>query len=207
MDEVFGLDNFINEIVWCYKTFGVGDRTFAKKHDTILLYAKNANKYTFNMLKEKSYNRGFKKYGFKGGKYEVKEYEDEKGWYTIVNMKDWWIDVSGIFKDSPEKTNYPTQKPEALIERMIMASSNEGDVVADFFMGSGTTQAVAQKLGRKWIGYDINIGALQTATKRLNQIIADQRKRNKGLQRFSRFQDTQCERLRCLQNEIEAKKS
>ncbi len=209
MDEVFGLDNFMNEIVWCYKTFGVGDRTFAKKHDTILLYAKNANKYTFNMLKEKSYNRGFKKYGFKGGKYEVKEYEDEKGWYTIVNMKDWWIDVSGIFKDSPEKTNYPTQKPEALIERMIMASSNEGDIVADFFVGSGTTPAVAQKLGRKWLACDINLGAIQTTAKRLNQIIQDQKKGQpkllkdfKGLPSFKIYNVNDYD---VFKNELEAK--
>src|SRR5207248_8828074 len=79
-----------------------------------------------------------------------------------------------VNKAAHERSDYPTQKPEALLERIIKASSKEGDIVLDCFCGSGTTLAVAQKLGRKWIGCDINIGAIQTTTKRLAQIIEDQ---------------------------------
>jgi site-specific DNA-methyltransferase (adenine-specific)/adenine-specific DNA-methyltransferase len=100
-------------------------------------------------------------------------YEDDKGSYTIVNVKDWWDDIGMLATSSHERANYPTQKPEALLERIIIASSNPGDLVADFFMGSGTTQAVAMKLGRRFIGADINLGAIQTTTKRLLNISKD----------------------------------
>lgn len=170
MDEVFGKDSFLNEIVWGYKTFGVGKSNFARKHDNILFYTKKLNQYTFNLPKEKSYNRGFKKYGFKAGKYPVLEYQDEVGWYTLVNMKDWWTDINPIFKDSYDKVNYPTQKPEALIERIINASTNENDIILDCFAGSGTTGAVAEKLGRQWIMCDFGKHSIYTMQKRILNI-------------------------------------
>jgi len=181
LDEMFGETNFINEIVWCYKTFGASGSTFAKKHDTILFYSKSNSNYIFNIQKEKSYNRGFKKYGFVGGKYPVKEYQDEVGWYTLVNMKDWWIDINPIFKDSPEKTNYPTQKPEALLERIIKASSNEGDIIIDVFAGSGTTLAVAEKMKRRWIGIDCGKLAIYTMQKRMLNLLEEIGNRGKLL--------------------------
>ena len=91
-------------------------------------------------------------------------------WLDINNgapLSDWWVDISALKNGFAESTAYPTQKPEALLERIINASSNPGDIVFDCFMGSGTTQAVAMKLGRKFIGADINLGAIQTTTKRL----------------------------------------
>ena len=103
------------------------------------------------MLKEKSYNRGFKPYRFQG----VEEFEDEKGWYTMVNMKDLWnIDMVG--RTSAERTGYATQKPEKLLARIVEACSDPGDLCADFFAGSGSFGAVCQRLGRRWILCDEN---------------------------------------------------
>ena len=90
MDEIFGEDNFVNEIIWHYKSGGSGKRHFSRKHDTILVYSKT-KKYYFLPDKEKSYNRGFKPYRFKG----VKEYKDDMGWYTMVTMKDVWNVAGG----------------------------------------------------------------------------------------------------------------
>ena len=145
LDEIFGYDNFINEVAWTYKSGGASKRSFARKHDTLLFYAKT-NKYKFHPLKEKSYNRDFKPYRFK----DVEEFEDELGWYTMVNMKDVWsIDMVG--RTSHERTGYATQKPEKLLERIVEACSDEGDLCADFFSGSGTLGAVCERMNRRWI--------------------------------------------------------
>lgn len=145
MDEIFGRDNFINEIIWNYKSGGTGKKNFSRKHDTLLLYSRT-RRYKFHMLKEKSYNRGFKPYRFQG----VEEFEDETGWYTMVNMKDvWTIDMVG--RTSAERTGYATQKPEKLLERIVEACSDPGDLCADFFAGSGSFGAVCQRLGRRWM--------------------------------------------------------
>lgn len=175
MDEVFGEDNFINEIIWHYYSGGAGDRGYAKKHDTLLFYAKTSKHY-FEPQKEKKYVEG-KKEGKEELKSAIREwFKDEKGVYTFVKKRDvWYIPI--INPLAGEREDYPTQKPEALLEEIIKSSSKKGDVVADFFVGGGTTPAVAQKLGRKWIACDINLGAIQTTAKRLNKIIKEQRKR------------------------------
>ena len=148
MDEIFGEQNFVNEIIWTYKSGGSTKRRFSRKHDNILVYSKTS-KYMFHALKEKSYNRGFKPYHFKG----VQEYRDEVGWYTMVNMKDVWnIDMVG--RTSAERTGYATQKPEALLERIIDCCTNENDICADFFCGSGTLPAVAVRKGRRFVACD-----------------------------------------------------
>jgi len=145
LDQVFGENNFVNEVVWTYKSGGANKRSFAKKHDTLLFYSKTG-KYKFTPQPEKSYNRGLKPYRFKG----VEEFQDEVGWYTIVNMKDVWsIDMVG--RTSSERTGYATQKPEKLLERIINACTDEGDICADFFSGSGTLGAVCGRMGRHWI--------------------------------------------------------
>ncbi len=164
-EDLFGYGNFQNEIAWCYRSGGANPKKrFSRKHDIILLYSKTAD-YTFNGLREKSYNRGLKPYRFKG----VTEFEDEAGWYTEVGMKDYW-EINMVGRTSRERLDYPTQKPEALLERIISASSNEGDIVLDAFCGSGTTLAVAQKLKREWIGIDISPAACKLATRRLHQL-------------------------------------
>lgn len=162
MDEIFGEKNFVNEIIWHYKSGGTGKRNFSRKHDTLLFYGKS-KKYYFHPLQEKSYNRGFKPYHFKG----VQEFEDELGWYTMVNMKDVWrIDMVG--RTSSERTGYATQKPEQLLSRIIESCSRKGDLCADFFSGSGTLAASAEKLGRRWIACDIGGIATAGCLKRLS---------------------------------------
>jgi DNA modification methylase len=165
LDEIFQKNNFINEIVWHYSSGGVSKRWFAKKHDLIFFYSKT-NKYDFNVIREKSYNRDFKPYRFSG----VEEFQDELGlWYTFRNMVDVW-DVNMVGRTSSERMNYPTQKPEALLYRIIKASSNPGDLVMDVFAGSGTTAAVAEKLGRRWIMCDFGKHAIYTMQKRMLEI-------------------------------------
>lgn len=180
MDEIFGEGNFLNEIIWGYRTGGISKGFYARKHDDLLFYAKNIEKVLFNTQFYKSYQ--LKRYNFKG--VEDLWDEEKKQWYHSSVCRDIWDDIYPIGTENAERVDYPTQKPEALIERIIKASSNSGSVIMDCFCGSGTTLAVAQKLGRKWIGCDINLGAIQTTTKRLNQIveeqIKDEQKSNKG---------------------------
>lgn len=161
MDYIFGEDRFINEIIWSYKSGGVTNRYYSRKHDTILMYSKTEN-YIFNSQKEKSYNRGFKPYRFKG----VKEYEDEIGWHTLVNLKDVW-NINIVGRSSDERVGYGTQKPEELLERIISTSSNKDSIVADFFAGSGTTGIVAEKLGRRFIMGDKGEVSSLTIMKRI----------------------------------------
>ena len=155
--------DFQNEIDWCYKSGGASKRHYSRKHDVLFFYTKS-DKYTFNYQTEKSYNRGLKPYRFKG----VEEFKDEIGWYTLVGMKDYWnIDMVG--RTSAERLGYPTQKPEALLDRVIAASSNEGDVVLDAYCGCGTTIASAQRLKRQWIGIDITYQSVALVLRRLEK--------------------------------------
>lgn len=161
LDEIFGKNNILNEIIWCYKSGGVGDKTFSKKHDTILFYKKSTD-VIFNTQKEKSYMMPW------SGKNPAQTYyEDEKGTYTIVNVKDYWTDIGILATSSFERVGYATQKPEKLLERIISASSNEGSIVADFFGGSGTTASVAERLNRRWITSDFGKPANMIMRKRL----------------------------------------
>ena len=163
LDGIFGMNNFRNEIVWCYKSGGSGRCRFSKKHDTIYNYSKT-DKPLFNQTKQKSYV-------LRGGNKNVTYYEDNKGVYTIVNRRDWWDDI-GMIPTGPGcgRVGYPTQKPIALLERIIKASSNQGNVVLDPFCGSGTTLEAAKKLGRKYIGIDQNPEAIAICEKRLNPL-------------------------------------
>jgi adenine-specific DNA-methyltransferase len=167
MDEIFGYENFRNEIIWSYHTGGSGERGWSKKHDVIMFYTKNSE-FQFNTQKEKAYTKsknrkpGIIHYG--AG--EATFFEDEYGVYNIVNMRDVW-EIPYINSQAHERLSFPTQKPEELLRRIILASSNPGDIVADFFCGSGTTLAVAEKLGRRWIGSDLSKYAIQVTRKRL----------------------------------------
>lgn len=164
MDQIFRGENFINEVIWTYKSGGSSKRSFAKKHDTLLVYGKS-KKYKFNPLTEKSYNRGLKPYRFKG----VQEFCDDTGWYTMVNMKDVWsIDMVG--RTSSERTGYATQKPDKLMERIIASCSDEGDLCADFFAGSGTFGAVCRKMKRRWIMCDSGKLAVSEQINRLGKL-------------------------------------
>jgi site-specific DNA-methyltransferase (adenine-specific)/adenine-specific DNA-methyltransferase len=179
MDEVFGRDLHRNEVVWCYKSGGAGSTVFARKHDTILCYGKT-DSAVFNVQKEKSY-MGL---GYSTGNVNVTLYDDQDGLgpYTLVNVKDWWSDI-GMIATSKGRL-YPTQKPEELLERIILVSSNEGDLIADFFCGSGTTAAVAEKLGRKWITSDLGKFGIHTTRKRLIQVQRDLKTAGKPFRAF-----------------------
>lgn len=174
MDEVFGTYNFQNEIVWCYTGASQTKSKFTSKHDTIISYRKSDNavfnwKNVLIPYSEETIartNRGAGDSGLYGENDAEIKHKNRLSKGGKV-PEDWWIDISRIQGNGLEKLGYPTQKPETLIERIIKASSNPGDLVFDCFMGSGTTQAVAMKLGRRFIGADINLGAIQTTTKRL----------------------------------------
>lgn len=163
MDEVFGTDNFRNEIIWTYNGGATPPKDYPRKHDNLLRYVKNSKKsnWTFN-IEYRPYNEQTAermKHIHKGVMVDL-----DRG----TPMTDWWTDIKvPTGPMNQEKNGYPTQKPERLLERIIKACSNPGDLVFDCFMGSGTTQAVAMKLGRRFIGADINLGAIQTTTKRL----------------------------------------
>ena len=161
LDCLFGEGNFRNEIIWSYASGGASTRHFSKKHDTIYMYSKT-DRYIFNVQKDKSYIKG--KFGFKEAQHVL--HKDEKGWFTDINMRDvWQLDIVG--RSSSERTGYPTQKPLALLERIITASSNKDDVVLDPFCGCATTCVAAEKLHRKWIGIDISIKAYELVQTRL----------------------------------------
>ncbi len=165
MDEIFGKENFVNEIIWHYRTGNIANKQFQRKHDLILFYSKSS-KWNFNIQEYKEYYVQTygpdKKISFKG----ANDQEDQYGRYRISQVDDVW-NISAVFTLGGEHLPFPTQKPEKLLERIIKASSNKGDIVADFFCGSGTTLAVAEKLGRRWIGSDLSKFAIHTARKRL----------------------------------------
>ena len=162
MDEIFGPNNLINEIAWCYATGGASKEFYGRKHDTLLYYRKNCSNYFFNpeLVKEKRTEKS------------LKRAENQKGARISLDNElklptDVWNDINALNPMEVEREDYPTQKPAALLEKIILATSKPNDIIFDCFMGSGTTQAVSMKLGRRFIGADINLGAIQTTTKRL----------------------------------------
>ena len=161
MDEIFGEDRFLNEIIWLYKTGGATKDSWAKKHDTLLLYTKS-DEHIFNPIQEKSYM--MHKYGFKKSDFKI---DPENGLqYSMVYCRDVW-DLPSVGSATDERVDYATQKPEVLLERIVKASSHKGMVVADLFGGSGVTSAVSNKLNRKFIHCDIGLNSIQTTRDRL----------------------------------------
>lgn len=163
VDEIFGQNSFQNEIIWAYKSGGSTNKRWSRKHDTIFFYAKPG--YTFNPQKEKSYMKEWS-----GENPKQTYYSDGEGRYTLVNAKDWWQDIGMLATSAHERLGYPTQKPEVLLERIVKASSNKGDLLLDAFCGCGTSLVVAQKLGRKWIGIDISPTAAKVMESRLGKV-------------------------------------
>ena len=195
MDELFGVDQFQNEIVWCYREAINSKKRWNRKHDTLLFYSKG-ERFTFNYdtAREPYSESTLKKFRSK----------DDKGPYRLMgrgitdsplrSKRDlspemetlfpeltyrhylgegtlpvdyWQIDIEN--QASKARTGYPTQKPEALLERILLASSNEGDLIGDFCCGSGTTLAVADRLGRRWVGCDFGEQAFETSALRLTE--------------------------------------
>lgn len=180
LDETFGKDNFVNEIVWRYRRWPSKSKCFQKMHDIIFWYAKNINSCRqWNQQYEELSASSIKQWKGKkridvtseaGTRYSEIGQEDSLG----VPMSDVW-EISQITAPFSEYTSYPTQKPELLIERFINATTQKGDLVIDFFAGSGTTAAVAEKLGRRWIACDFGKHAIYTMQKRI-LTIADSNK-------------------------------
>ncbi len=224
-DEIFGSENFRNEIIWKRQSAHNDASQYGAIHDTIFYYTKSAERTWNSILIDPSpdyidqffdqvepetnrrYARGdltagglsgsgyeyefggvirvwrapkstMERYGQEGrihwpkkGVPRLKRYLDE---FEGVPVQDMWTDIRVIHNQSTEREDYPTQKPESLLERIIRASTNPGDLVLDCFIGSGTTAAVAQKHGRQWIAADLNHGAVQTTAKRLRTLMATQ---------------------------------
>ena len=196
-DLIFGERNFLNEVVWCYKERGISKTTYNKKHDCILFYAKTRGRQTFNYqeiletysdvtLKKFKYvdeqGRPFRIRGrnvIEAGQWRRKtdiprEHESAYTYRQYLetthgSLPRDWFEMPFLNQAAKERLGYPTQKPEALLERIVKASSNEGDLVADFFCGCGTTIAVAQKLHRQWFGVDISHLAIRLVIKRLQE--------------------------------------
>jgi len=201
MDEIFGVSNFVNELVWFYKGGALTGikKSYPRKHDIILFYSKTEN-YTFNQPKSdeiseqmikrwgqyfdeknrirfgqikrerETYKRLVKKFI---NKHKREPTDEDIAWEIEGSLvRDVWDDIPEIRQSERyiESMGYATQKPETLLKRIILTSSNPGDIVADFFCGSGTTLAVAEKLGRRWMGSDLSKPAIQVTKKRLLDI-------------------------------------
>ncbi len=218
MDEIFGKDNFKNEIIWKRSTVKGGktnSNQMARNHDSVLYYTRSSD-VIFNrqyLPFSEEYKKRFSKDDHDGkgpyrddqpigtrskealekmkkegrvfvdnsGKLRIKSYLSD---YEGVVLDDNWLDISEVNVMSKERAYYPTQKPEALIQRIIEMSSNEGDLVADFFAGSGTTLAVAEKLGRKWIGSDLGKFSIHTIRKRMIGVQRQLQKEGKDFRAF-----------------------
>ncbi len=187
LDAVFsaGGGGFRNEIVWCYSHGGHSKRWFGHKHDIIFFYSKSAQ-YHFDASAVRVAMRSGKEsfggrletdatgrkyrlvYGTRNGKGETRYYK-----YYLDEGKapeDWWVDINSLQASSAERVGYPTQKPEALLERIIRACSREGDMVLDAYCGSGTTLVAAERNGRNWVGIDSSQEAVELARRRIEAV-------------------------------------
>lgn len=261
LDEVFGQENFVNQVIW-KRTFSHGDmgqgaKHLGRLHDNIFMYRKSSNlkMNTVYTPYSKKYINDFYKYtdeqgrryrlvsllgpggAAKGNPYyeflgvsrywvhskakmqelyekgiivqtkpgavpQKKRYLDEA---PGVPLQDIWVDISAVQGGALENQNYPTQKPEALLDRIIRTASNPGDIVFDCFMGSGTTQAVAMKLGRKFIGADINLGSIQTTTKRLINVAKELDSQLQENQKYTGFEVYNVNNYDFFRNPLEAR--
>lgn len=175
LDRIFGRQRFVNEIIWCYAVGGKSKRRFGRKHDTILWYARSAE-YAF-------YPDAIKVPRRAGSHMRVVETEDGELVQEKTDRKsgkvyryplaagkvpeDWWTDVEILNRSDTERTGWPTQKPERLVERIVKATSADNAQIADWFCGSATTAAVAQRLGRRFIAVDAESMAIECAVARL----------------------------------------
>ena len=168
LDRIFGSENFLNEIIWHYRRWSGVAKHFLRMHDNILFYAKNVGKQKFNTLYTP---------------YTPKSLARKQHYHTRIKGNDVYVtsispkgvkendvwEIPIINPQAKERLGYPTQKPEKLLERIILASSNPGDTVADFFCGCGTALALAQMLGRRWLGCDVSPTALKLVKQRLEK--------------------------------------
>ena len=177
LDKIFNVTNpasdntnFINEIIWCYKSGGAGPKHWSKKHDTILFYVKDKKEYLKKFKIEKN-EKSYMKKGSGDNPKQTYYYDEEGKKYTKVYPKDWWTDCGMIATSAKhsldKRTKYPTQKPFNLLKKIIEATTHQGDLVIDFFCGCGTAVLAAQILKRNWIGIDASMTACNETRKRL----------------------------------------
>lgn len=191
LDEIFSSKNFRNEIIWCYTSASNPGKDFPKKHDTILRYSRS-ERYVFNSDDIRTeYSEKTKsnyKEGLEGsGTFYKGKIKSDTGVLKSGKVpEDWWeFAIAARYPiDGDKRTGYPTEKPLPLLDRIIKASSNPGDIVADFFSGSGATLAVAEKLGRKWIGSDLGKFSIHTIRKRMIGIQRQLQKEGKDYRAF-----------------------
>lgn len=200
LDDIFGSKNYLNEIIWGFSQGAKSKKMYGRKHNSIFLYSKDIGNYIFNpediKVEMKSGKESFGGrletdedgreyrlvYGSKNSKGETKYYK-----YYLDEGKipeDVWTDINSLQSGSNERVNYPTQKPEELLERLIKGSSNDTDIIADFFCGSGTAAAVAEKCNRKWIACDLGRFAIHTTRKRMIQVQREKQEDGKDFRAF-----------------------
>jgi site-specific DNA-methyltransferase (adenine-specific)/adenine-specific DNA-methyltransferase len=215
LDEIFGKDNFMNEIIWCYRDLGGGRNTdfYKRKHDMIFWYSKSKNCQINEIGRGELSEETIKVYGklFVDGKLTYRRLKEfypktfetrmkqgrvpknlDEVWLDASSgkqLEDWWTDINPLRirkreAELKEEHLYPTQKPEALLGRIINTSTKEGDLVADFFCGSGTTLGVAEKLNRKWIGSDLGKFAIHTTRKRMIGVQRELKAKGKDFRAF-----------------------
>ncbi|MFX0041441.1 MAG: site-specific DNA-methyltransferase [Candidatus Hodarchaeota archaeon] len=220
MDELFGVDNFRNEIIWAYPAASVQTRRFYIRSFDVLLFYTKSNDYTFNddpniyMEYSDRVKKALKQdekgiYYYRGGSHNGKKlsqkvYIKEKG----IFPRDVWNDIPYVRANTIEYQGFSTQKPERLLKRIILASTNKNDLIADFFCGSGTTLAVAEKLSRRWIGCDIAMHAIHITKKRLldiynsNDILNWKNIYGKSIRPFKIYQINKAEKKQLIPTEF-----
>jgi DNA modification methylase len=170
MDDVFGYSNMLNEIIWCYRTQGFNKNKWSEKHDVILLYSKTKTwKFNLEAVRENEIGESTQKRWHK----EIAEHglipttkNGKVYWNSPYSPPRDWINMNALPQAHSERNGYDTQKPKELIAKFIKASSNEGDLVADFYSGSFTTAEVCKDLKRNFIGCDINPNCFEKAKER-----------------------------------------
>ena len=175
LNNYFGEENFRNEIIWAYRRWTAQANQFQNSHDYVL-WATKTDSYLWNQL--------FDQYADKGSHYTEEDEEGKYRWQYLngkkyklylkegSRMKDWWEDLPYINSMAIERTGFETQKPESLLQRIILSSSKRGDIIFDFFLGSGTTTAVAHKLGRKWLGVEMGEHFYSVVLPRMKKVLA-----------------------------------
>ncbi len=185
MDCVFDEDGFRNELVWCYTGPSNVRKYFPRKHDVILFYAMQKSNFNRDAVRVPYNPETMARRGRVEGAQSIispsAETQQRRSRETVTKLfgdgkvpEDWWLDISAL-TNQVERIGYPTQKPLALLDRIIKASSNEGDMVLDPFCGCATTCVAAERLGRQWIGIDVSFKAYELVKERLKKEAADQR--------------------------------
>ncbi len=175
LDRLFGRSRFVNEIIWCYAVGGKSQRRFARKHDTVLWYARGRDYAFFPDAVRVPRRAGSHMRVVRGPDGALVQEKTDRRTGKIYRYplaagkvpEDWWSDIELLNRSDRERTGWPTQKPTRLLERIVRATTVESNLVGDWFCGSGTTAAVAQRLGRGFVTTDVELEAVQTAAARL----------------------------------------